>query len=86
VLSDALIRRGYVNARLIIPFTGIMLGTGTMLLLLSYPYPYGVISVETLIPVVVKAISNGIVDFLIKITNSSRPSSSSFSSLDTGLS
>ncbi|MEM4062247.1 MAG: MFS transporter [Desulfurococcaceae archaeon] len=56
VLSDALIRRGYVNARLIIPFTGIMLGTGTMLLLLSYPYPYGVVSVETLIPVVVIAV------------------------------
>lgn len=52
-LSDMLLKRGYVNARLIIPFIGILTGTGTMLILLSYPYPYGEKSMQVLLQVII---------------------------------
>ncbi|MEM1638891.1 MAG: MFS transporter [Desulfurococcaceae archaeon] len=51
-LSDTLLRRGHVNSRLIIPFIGILMGTGTVLMLLNYPYPYGEKSMETLLQVI----------------------------------
>ncbi|WP_276814252.1 MFS transporter [Desulfurococcus amylolyticus] len=52
VLSDALLRRGFEKARLIIPFIGIIAGTFTVISLISYPYPYGDSSFTALLPVI----------------------------------
>jgi Arabinose efflux permease len=52
-LSDLLLKKGFTYARLIIPFTGILAGTETMILLLSYPYPYGDKSMQVLTQVIV---------------------------------
>lgn len=53
LLSDRLLKKGYVNARLTIPFTGILLGTLTVYMLLSYPYPYGSRDLSVLVPIIV---------------------------------
>lgn len=52
VLSDALLRRGFEKARLIIPFIGIIAGTFTVIMLISYPYPHGDSSLTALLPVI----------------------------------
>jgi len=56
LLTDSLLRKGYVNARLIIPFTGILIGTVTTIALLSYPYPYGNTGPGALLPVLLLAL------------------------------
>lgn len=53
LLSDKLLKRGFENGRLIIPFTGILSGTLTMIALLAYPYPYGDESITALLPVMI---------------------------------
>ncbi|MEM3948696.1 MAG: MFS transporter, partial [Zestosphaera sp.] len=53
LLSDRLLRLGFENGRLVVAFTGVLLGTLTMVALLSYPYPYGNESLNALLPVVV---------------------------------
>lgn len=53
VLSDKLLMRGFARARLAIPFVGILTGTLTTALLLSYPYPYGDESLTALLPVII---------------------------------
>ncbi|MEM4036780.1 MAG: MFS transporter [Desulfurococcaceae archaeon] len=50
LLTDRLQRR-VLNARLMVPFTGILLGTLTMIALLKYPYPHGDESFAALLPV-----------------------------------
>ncbi len=52
LLTDHLLKKGYVNARLLIPFTGILIGTATTVVLLSYPYPHGVTDLNVLLPVI----------------------------------
>ena len=56
LLTDKMLRKGYVNARLLIPFIGILIGTATTIALLSYPYPYGDTSLNALAPVMVMAL------------------------------
>jgi len=51
MLSDILQRKGYAKARLFIPFAGILTGTFTMIMLLTYPYPFGDESLTALMPV-----------------------------------
>lgn len=53
LLSDKLVSRGLSYGRLLVPFTGILIGTFTVISLLSYPYPYGVESLPALTPVFV---------------------------------
>lgn len=52
ILSDKLLRKGMINARLLIPFSGILIGTITAIALLSYPYPYGADDFAALLPVI----------------------------------
>lgn len=52
LLTDIMQRRGIKRARLIIPFIGILLGTLTVIILLTYPYPYGDESPTALLPVI----------------------------------
>ncbi len=53
LLTDKLIGKGLSKGRLIVPFTGILIGTFTVITLLSYPYPYGEETLTALIPVIV---------------------------------
>jgi len=53
LLTDRMLGKGYVNARLLIPFIGILIGAATTIALLSYPYPYGDSSLNALAPVIV---------------------------------
>ncbi|MCS7111442.1 MAG: MFS transporter [Ignisphaera sp.] len=57
LLSDKLVAKGYRNSRLFIPFVGILLGAFTTLALLYYPYPYGEESLQSLLPVILIAVS-----------------------------
>lgn len=50
LLADNL-QKKFSNARLAVPFIGILLGTLTMMALLTYPYPYGDESSTALLPV-----------------------------------
>lgn len=56
VLTDYLLRKGFVNGRLLIPFIGILAGTATTVALITYPYPYGQESPAVLAPVLLVAL------------------------------
>jgi MFS family permease len=51
ILADFLQKKNVAKARLLIPFAGILIGTFTMIMLLTYPYPYGDESLQALMPV-----------------------------------